>query len=86
MGAQVRPLGQNGRALVLPRCRKSHRPKIALERQEESRHNLLKAVTAPLEENSVFQALCVLLTTFQLKLSSLNEELRHMLAAYQTIN
>lgn len=63
----------------------THHPRTALERQKESRHNLLEAVTAPLEENCIFQALCVFFTIFQVKMGYLNKELRHTVTAYRTI-
>jgi len=64
----------------------THHPRTALERQKESRRNLLKAVTAPLEEDCIFQALLfVFFTIFQVKMGNLNKELRHTVTAYQTI-
>lgn len=47
---------------------------------------MLKAVTALLEENGIFQALlCVFFFIFQVKMSYLNKELGHTVAAHRTV-
>lgn len=91
MGSQVQPSGQNGLGPCTSMQMRgaesnTHHPRTALERQKEPRHNLLKAVTAPLEENCVFQASCVFFTIFQMKMGYLNRVVRHTVTAIRLLN